>query len=208
MDYNSLDSNSANPISRFNDEVIFQAISQSVDPIAPYKCNIDSTLYRSYAVNDLRKVIYFKDNGDSTYSFKGDYDGGSQNYGHSFTGIVTDEQYLIKAECDARLEKPDDGLKFLNELLVKRYSAANFIPVATTDSVELLTIILNERRKELLFRATRWTDLKRLNKDSRFAVSLTRKLNGAIYQLPPNDVRYVALLPKTVINMTGMQQNP
>ena len=208
MDFNSLDSNAANPIPRFNAEVIFQAISLSVDPIAPYTCKIDSNLYRSYSSDDLRRGIYFMSNADATHKFKGDYDGGSQNWGHAFTGIVTDEQYLIKAECDARLGRTEDALKYLNTLLEKRYDANNFIPVTTTDSTELLATILNERRKELLFRGTRLTDLKRLNEDPRFAITLTRILNGTVYNLPPNDPRYVALLPKIVIDMSGMPQNP
>lgn len=208
VDYNSLDSNAANPITRFNDEVIFQAVSLNVDPIAPYNCKIDSNLYNSYQKNDLRKVILFSDNRNGTYSFKGDYDGGSEDWGHSFTGIVTDEQYLIKAECDARLAKPQDALKYLNALMGKRYRADSLTTVTTTNPDTLLTTILQERRKELLFRGTRLTDLKRLNQDSRFAITLKRKLNGTTYSLPPNDPRYVALIPKTVIDMSGMKQNP
>jgi len=207
MDYNSLDSNSQNPILRFNPEVIFQAVSLSVDPLQPSICKIDSDLYRSYNLDDLRKVIYFSANGDGSYSFKGDYDGGTDNYGHLFTGIVTDEQYLIKAECDARLGNTESALKYLNALLEKRFRATGFVPVTVSDSTELLSIILNERRKELLFRATRLTDLKRLNKDSRLAITLKRVLNGMVYELPPNDNRYVAQIPKIVIDF-GLKQNP
>ncbi|HXS55666.1 MAG TPA: RagB/SusD family nutrient uptake outer membrane protein [Hanamia sp.] len=207
IDYNSLDSNSPNPISRFNKEIIFQAISLSQDPIAPYTAKIDSNFYGSYSKNDLRKVIYFSDNGDGTHSFKGDYDGGSENWGHSYTGIVTDEQYLIKAECSARLGKTEDALKYLNDLLKKRYNAASFTPITSTDSIKLLIVILNERRKELLFRGIRLTDLKRLNQDVRFADTLTRELNGTVYTLLPNDSRYVALIPKIVIDLSGIEQN-
>jgi hypothetical protein len=207
MDYNSLDSNSQNPIQRFNSEVIFQALSLSVDPLQPSICKIDSNLYASYSENDLRKAIYFSANGDGSYSFKGDYDGGTDNYGHLFTGIVTDEQYLIKAECEARLGNTESALKYLNALLEKRFSHAGFMPITVSDPTELLGIILVERRKELLFRGTRLTDLKRLNQDSRFAVTLKRKLNGAVYELPPNDNRYIALIPKIVIDF-GLKQNP
>lgn len=207
IDYNSLDSNAADPINRFNTEIIFQAISLSQDPLSPSICKIDSNFYRSYGENDLRKVICFSDNGDGTYSFKGDYDGGSENWGHCFTGIVTDEQYLIKAECCARLGKTTDALTYLNELLSKRYRVGDFTPVTTTDSLELLSTILKERRKELLFRGTRLTDLKRLNQDQNFAVTLTRELNGKVYTLLPNDLRYVGLIPKIVIDLSGIEQN-
>lgn len=207
MDFNSLDFNSPNPISRFNEEIIFQAISISENPIGPYTAKIDSNLYKLYCENDLRKSIYFSDNGDGTYSFKGDYDGGSENWGHSFTGIVTDEQYIIKAECCARMGKTEEALKYLNGLLEKRYIAGTFTPYTLTDSINLLAVILEERRKELLFRGVRLTDLKRLNQDSGFAVTLKRELNGTVYTLLPGDARYVALIPKTVIDISGMEQN-
>lgn len=189
IDYNLLDSTSPNPIERFNDEVIFQATTFDANPIDPAICKIDSNLYTSYDIDDLRKVILFYDNGDGTYGFKGDYDGGSTNYGHAFTGIVTDEQYLIKAECATRLGNTSEGLLYLNTLLEKRFRAGMFTPFSTTDATQLLMIVLNERRKELLFRGTRWTDLRRLNQDPAFASTLTRELNGTIYTLPPGDAK-------------------
>src|SRR6185312_12811250 len=97
--------------------------------------------------------------------------------------------------------------KYLNDLLKKRYNAASFTPITSTDSIKLLIVILNERRKELLFRGIRLTDLKRLNQDVRFADTLTRELNGTVYTLLPNDSRYVALIPKIVIDLSGIEQN-
>lgn len=208
INYSSVDTAANIPFARFNDEVIFGATSYPVLPNSAVICKIDSNLYKSYNDNDLRKLLFFKKNQDGSYSFKGDYDGSLNNgYGHSFTGIVTDEQYLIIAESAARLGKTDVALQYLNGLLKNRFKEGSFVPVTTTDSLELLSIVLSERRKELLFRDTRWTDLKRLNKDPRFAVKLTRVLNGKIYQLPASEIKYVALIPKTVITMSGMQQN-
>ena len=209
IDYNTLDSNTSIPFQRFNDEVIFQATSYAVQPIAPKICMIDTILYRSYDIDDLRRPVCFKKNNNGTYAFKGDYDGTSNNgNGHSFTGIVTDEQYLIMAECAARLGKTQNALDLLNALMSKRWRAGNFVPYTSTNNDTLLTMILNERRKELLFRGTRWTDLRRLNKDPRFAVTLNRTINGTLYELKPGDARYTELFPKTVIDYSGMQQNP
>lgn len=208
MDYNTLDSNSPYPISRFNDEVIFQSVSATVAPLDPSICRIDTNLYGSYGAGDLRRVVYFFRNDDGSHSFKGDYDGGSDNYGHLFTGIVTDEQYLIRAECNARAGQPQAALKYLNDLLSTRYETGYFTPFTTNEPVELLKIVLEERRKELIFRGTRITDLKRLNKDPQFAKTLYRELDGVSYELPPNDNRYVAQIPALVINFGGMQQNP
>ena len=48
---------------------------------------------------------------------------------------------------------------------------------------ELLQMILNERRKELVGRGIRWSDLKRLKVEGRFDKVLQRHLNGKEYRL-------------------------
>jgi hypothetical protein len=50
-------------------------------------------------------------------------------------------------------------------------------------------------------------DLRRLNKDSRFAKTVLRKLYGITYLLPPNDNRYTFYIPQSVIDISGIQQN-
>jgi hypothetical protein len=67
---------------------------------------------------------------------------------------------------------------------------------------------LLERRKELCFRGLRWQDLRRLNKEPEYAKTLTRKIDGITYTLPPNDPKYVFPIPPNVIALSGMQQNP
>jgi len=75
------------------------------------------------------------------------------------------------------------------------------------DADRLLRIILEERRKELIFRGLRWPDLKRLNKDSKFQVSLMRDFNGERYMLSPNSLNYGILLPQSAITVGGLIQN-
>ena len=71
-----------------------------------------------------------------------------------------------------------------------------------------LTLILDERRKELAFRSgLRWSDLKRLNQDSRYAKTLSRKIGGQSYTLAPGDKRYAFLIPVSVVQMDGVAQN-
>jgi len=70
-----------------------------------------------------------------------------------------------------------------------------------------LGTILNERRKELLFRGLRWSDVKRLNRDGA-GIILSREINNQEFVLPPNDKRYAIALPEDVLEMTGMEQNP
>ena len=73
---------------------------------------------------------------------------------------------------------------------------------------EALALVLTERRKELLFRGLRWTDLKRYNLESSSAETLVRKIDQQEYKLDPNDLRYVFLIPSYVMTAAKFEQNP
>lgn len=184
-------------------EDIYHSVQVTYDSNSPNYVSItDSSLYRSYATNDLRKNIFFVTNGGLPY-FRGTYD----IKGYPYSGIATDEIYLIQAECNARLGNVDAAMNDLNTLLIKRFKTGTFIPYTASSPDAALAQILVERRKELLYRGLRWTDLRRLNKDSHFAITLTRNLNNVIYSLPPNDNRYALPIPDNEIQLNGIPQN-
>jgi hypothetical protein len=116
--------------------------------------------------------------------------------------------YLIRSECNARLGNVQTAINDLNSLLINRYKKGSYVPYTTALSGgQLLTVILNERIKELYYRGLRWTDLRRLNLDDRFKVTLNRSVNGNNYSLPPNDPRYAYPIPDQEIQLSGIQQN-
>ncbi len=201
LDFNTLNSNASYPLPAYNDEVIIQHVNKEI-----YLAfiNIDNTLYDSYSDSDLRLSIFFRNYGSLGILFRGNHTGSF----YHFAGITTGEMYLIKAECLARNGNTSEAMSTLNALLVKRYEEKSFISLTASDANEALTTILWERRKELLFRGLRWSDLKRLNKEPEFAVTISRNLDGQIYTLPPNDLRYVLPIPNYVIQDTGIPQNP
>ena len=170
---------------------------------------VDSTLFQSYSANDLRRSLFFV-SVNGFIAFKGSYTRSVRPY----TGIATDEVYLIRAECNARLGNTANAMADLNTLLRKRWKKdpitglSLYVDQTATDANDALSKILIERRKELIHRGLRWTDLRRLNKDPRFAITLTRILNGQTYTLSPNDPKYVLPIPDDEINLTGIQQNP
>jgi len=202
MDYNTIDATLPFPFTALNDEVLYHTTFNYPQVISNYVSIVDSNLYRSYADNDLRKYLFF-DTSDGYPRFKGGYDGYTV-----FAGLATDEVYLIRAECYARTGKATEAMNDLNTLLALRYKTGTFVPLTAADPEDALIKILAERRKELLYRGLRWTDLRRLNTDPRFAVTLTRKLNGEIYTLPPNDNRYAYPIPDQEIQLSGIEQNP
>lgn len=190
------------PFARFNAEVIFDTNMPNAAPLVQSRSFIDPTLYQQYDSNDLRKTLFFKSNAGGTYSFKGSYEGSTA----LFSGVATDEMYLIRAECFARNGKVGDAIKDLNTLLKSRWKGT-YTDLAITDPAVALDAVLAERRKELLMRGLRWPDIKRLNKEGR-NIRLTRSLNGSTLNLAPNDLRYALPIPEDVIQNSGMTQNP
>ena len=203
FDYNdpSLNPNAAAPFERFNPEIIFYA-SGFLDPL--FRGKIAEDFFNSYAADDLRKLLFFRKNTNGTIAFKGNYSGSSVSF---FCGIATDELYLMKAECLARRNLITEAMNIVNALLVTRWKQGTFIPFTAANQAEALTIILAERRKQLLMRDLRWMDIKRLNKEGA-GITITRILDGQTYQLLPNDNRFALPLPANIIELTGMPQNP
>lgn len=204
INYASLNAGASYPIARFNSETIFYA-TLSGAPARLIYSKVDTTLYRSYAPGDARKTVFFKSNADGSYSFKGSYDGGAPYI--VFTGLTTDEMFLTRAEAFARSGDKDVAMNDLNDLLRTRWLGA-YTNLTAANANEALDLVLAERRKELLYRGLRWTDLRRLNKEPRFAVTLTHVLNGQTYTLPPNDLRYTLLIPQQVLQNVNLPQNP
>jgi starch-binding outer membrane protein, SusD/RagB family len=198
------------PFWKYNKEVLYYTTMNSNHTThLPDFGKIDSLLFGSYESNDLRKTAFFRPSG-SYQAFKGYY---APDGNILFSGLATDELLLIRAECQARIGGPDKmgdknaALGDLNILLSKRWKTGTLQPISTGNAKEALEIILRERRKELVMRGLRWSDLKRLNKEGR-GITLKRIINGQTYLLPPNDNRYAQPLPEEIIVLTGMQQNP
>ncbi len=206
LDYNSsdVDASSYVPFAPFNKEIIFYSTESGTHTATLYfYASIDTNLLAKYDSDDLRmNVFFFPYNG--YYGFKGNYAGALYP---SFSGIATDEMYLIRAECYARQGKVQEAMDDLNTLLIKRYSTGTFVPLAITNKEDALAKILLERRKELLMRGLRWIDIKRVNKEGA-NITLKRVIGSQIYTLLPNSNKYALPIPDDIIRITAMEQNP
>lgn len=225
LDYNSSAVNkspsSSTPFSpRFNKEVIFHSMmyTHNTDAgnvmLTPGSgttnnlAKIDPNFIATYNDNDLRKKVLFKPVG-TAFRFTGNYEPVTTSA--LFNGLAVDELYLVRAECYARAGNITAAMKDLNDLLRTRWLSGTYVDLSAATADIALDIILKERRKELLMRGQRWTDLRRLNKDSRFARTLSRTLTiGGVlttFTLPPNDPRYTLLIPEEVIKNSAIPQN-
>jgi hypothetical protein len=207
IDYNSVNQTSNTPFTGINEEILFSANQivaysslTSSSTTSVYSC--DSNLLKSYDDNDLRKILYFR-NSNGKFIMKRRY-GKATLY--PFTGLATDEIFLIKAECAARRNDTNVALFYLNRLLINRYKTGEFIPIESGAATEVLGRILEERKKELVFRGVRWADIKRLNATDPTIV-LTRDIGSENYQILPNSPRYALPIPDDEIIWSGIEQN-
>lgn len=204
LDFNSLNVNAAFPIALYNPEVIFHSVMTTYTAFTVTYGKAAQQLYDLYQANDLRKLIFYKNLGLDNIQFKGSYTGTNNR----FNGITTAEMYLIKAECLARKGSLGGSMDVLNLLMQKRTDKNGvFTPYGAASRNQALSIIFEERRKELAFRNIRWSDLKRLNTEPDFKKTLKRTVNKKEYRLEPEDSRYALSIPTSVINLTGIPQN-
>jgi len=206
INYSALNSTTtANPFSSYNPEVIFHNTRIAIPAVTFTNLLIEDSWYKAYSDNDLRKKIFFNRNATTgLITYKGTYSG--VGYSNCFSGLATDEVYLIRSECYARAGKVIESMADLNTLLKTRW-LGTYVNLTALDKEDALIKVLEERKKELILRGLRWVDLRRLNRDPRFAITITRTFGGKTYTLEPNSYKYTFPIPDDIIEMTKMEQN-
>lgn len=134
-----------------------------------------------------------------------------QNYTNQgvYAGPNVPEMMLIKAESAARSGDIPTTVSVLNALRKKRIPTASYTDVTAASAAEALTLVINERRRELFGRGFRWLDMRRLNQDAAFAKTYTRTFKGTTYTLAPNSNRYTYAIGAYYISLNPeIEQNP
>lgn len=208
-DYNTLAPTNTYLSVNYLEEDIFQShmITRSMSGFAGGTM-MDSILYSLYDnPNDLRKSVCYRIN-SGRIEWRGTYAKASAS---KYSGLATNEMYLIRAECRARAGNTSGAMSDLNTLLRTRWkkngTISTYVDQSVSTSLDALQLILKERRKELVFRGLRWTDIRRLNQEAGFQTTLTRIFQGVTYTLPPGDPRFAMPIPEQEIQLTGIVQN-
>lgn len=200
MDYNNpldgIDIHAEVPFTRFNKETIFYSdIAYNFFLHSPWDAYVDTTLFGSFADGDLRKYAFFS-YGEEYVKFKGTY---SNSISNLFSGLTTAEMLFIKFEAMARMEDHMEAIKLLENFLRYRWNRdIPFIEFSASSKQEAIEIILSERRKELMMRGLRLSDVKRLNREGHNII-MKRKVNGELVELPPNSDRLILNLPADIV---------
>lgn len=207
MDYGKMDKNSNLPFASMNEEVILHNTQANSGGIFNgTRALLDTVLWKSYEDGDYRKDMLFEKNeATGGYNFKGNYSGPINIY--PFCGLATDEIFLIKAECAARLNRLEIAKASLQELLENRYDSGN-LPNMELDQERLTEFILEEKKRGLAFRfGIRWADIKRLNTHFDENIRIERIYDNQPFQLQPQDNRFSFLIPWNIISEGGLVQN-
>ncbi len=204
VDFNTLNYTASYPLVNYNNDVIFHCSQNVGGGSVSFNARVDSLLFKLYDTTDLRRKLFFTINADHTVSVKQ-----TNFYNVCFSGLTIEEIYMIKAECSARAGDASGAMNFLNTLLRTRYITGTYVDKTAASADDALQIVLTERRKELLMHGQRWSDLRRLNKDPRFAKTITRVVKGQTYTLQPNSLQYTLPIPDDVISQAPtIIQNP
>ncbi|MHA7129245.1 RagB/SusD family nutrient uptake outer membrane protein [Algoriphagus namhaensis] len=203
LNWNDLNVNAPRPFTRFDSETVFYSVLASLTFPISNEVVVDSVLLDQFEVNDLRLPSFFDARPDGLSVYTGKISGDTRNFG----GISVGELYLNAMEGLARTGQNEQALQLLNEFLSLRYESSSWMPIDQLDNEELISRILEERRKELIGRGIRWSDLRRLNQEEA-PVTLRRIVKGQSFELLPNSLRYTFPIPIDEINQSGITQNP
>lgn len=203
QDFNELDVDALRPFTRFDAETMFYSVLHSSNYTRGSETFVDTLLIQAYDSTDLRLKTYFNPDENGLYRMSGHLTGSTILFG----GIGVGEVQLIAAESAARTGNESLALQHLNDLLINRYEAEYWQPLDEIGGEELLKRILLERRKELIGRGVRWSDLRRLNQEEGFESEIRREVDGEIYLLESESSAYVFPIPDNEIQRSGIAQN-
>ncbi|RXG25651.1 SusD-like starch-binding protein associating with outer membrane [Leeuwenhoekiella polynyae] len=196
-----------------NPELILSKKSVSSYVYAPSLLTLNDELLNSFEEEDLRYQLYTRPISEMTY----DQVSGGRAYCVALltgetrnAGPTVPELLLIKAEGEARAGDTDAAMTSINTLRQARFKAEDYVPLNAVNADEALVKVLEERRKELMAKGGfRWFDLKRLNKDPRFAKTITHRYVDEIYTLEPGGDRYQFPFASSLFQYApNLEQNP
>jgi len=178
-----------------------------------YQYIISPELRTLFGTNDARFNLFFNttsttnlDQGSNTAYWATVY----TKFFYPTVGMKTTEVYLMLAECYARENKFAEAVDVLNKLRAKRILSGTVNLTVPATRKETMELVINERRKELLFGFNRFFDLKRLNTEAEYAKTITRVfpiVNKTVpqktYTLQPNSKLYIIPFP-----LSALTKNP
>lgn len=192
------------PLSNQNPEVILMKAADNED--APIL--LSPELLNLFSPDDIRFQA-FAIGGELLENYNGYFFSYISPLESRHEGPRVGEVYMIKAECQVRTGDIQGGLQTANLLRQMRFSTSTYTPLTATGQQDALAQVLQERRRELMGRGFRLTDLKRLNKDPALAKTVIHPLaTGSISQPPNSNLFIFPIAPNVLAANPEIGQSP
>ncbi|MBV7530664.1 RagB/SusD family nutrient uptake outer membrane protein [Chitinophaga sp. sic0106] len=116
-------------------------------------------------------------------------------YESNMAGMTTSDLVLMKAECLIRTNQVAEGMAEVNSIRIRRISP--YIPLSATDEAQGMKYLQQTSRIEFLYTMRNFINLKRWNREGKYAAVITRTLNGVTYQLTPDSKLWIFPFPQS-----------
>lgn len=178
---------------------------------------VDSAFIKTYLPTDLRPKLHFYDGLASTFNYNTvkpsagvRFSATANGYYDVIVGTTVPEMKLIIAENAARTGDLTVALQHLNEIRVKRFAPADYVPLSSTDADVVFEWVIRERRYEMPLNGLRWFDMRRLDAENRMPAVVRYDGNkNVLATLAPHSPRYTLQIPlNAIVYNPGMPNNP
>ena len=140
------------------------------------------------------------------------WNGGDSTYLYHLADLTVPEVLLIRAESFARLGNINSAMSDVNILRQNRIDSTDptIVNLTASNQSEAIQKVLEEKRRELLFRGTRFFDIKRLNAIDNAGISITRNdFEGQQVTMEANGLKWALPIPrKEILLAPEIIQNP
>lgn len=125
-------------------------------------------------------------------------------------GMTSPEMYHIKAECLARQGQIQEAMDTLNLLRRTRILEANYKDLSANTVEETVRLIIQDKANEYVQTSIPFWDFRRLNRDPKYARTLTKTAEGKTCSLKPDSHLWIMPFALDIISNPGnspIQQN-
>lgn len=203
---------SANYPRRINDpEILLSKVpTGSALTFSPTPLRLSDELLTLLGTTDQRYTLFTVPAATISTTYTGRYAYREARIGETRNvGPNVPEMMLIKAEYFARTGDATNAMLWVNNLRVKRFRPADYVPLTASSASDALVKVIEERRREFFGRMLRWWDMRRLKAEPAFQRTYTRTINGVTSTLAPNSNRYVFPIAEFLTNLNPeLEKNP
>ncbi len=126
-----------------------------------------------------------------------------------YVGPSTVKTYLNRAECYARKGDVSKALADLNHIRSFRFVTGSAYQLSASTPEEALTLVKEERRRELAFKGVRLFDIKRYNLIDNANISVTHTVGGVDYTAEAGSPKLILPIARIYIDLNPeIEQNP